>query len=617
MFWPATGSRQLAIAFHLTLVTLVGGCSPSPTASDTSRQAAKSLPPILELGSQVTCWTASSPPCTGRGVLQVPDDISVLEGATQLAFGLRHGCLLDREGQVLCWGDALDGQLGVSAAEVPERHLGRPARGTPAPIPGAPRLESIDAGWLHTCGVATTGEVVCWGDNARGQLGRSDESSQARAVERIEGDTLAVALGGLHTCAVIAGVVRCWGDGSFGQLGDGEGSDSAVPVEVAGLPSAAIAVAAGGYHTCALLGDGSVWCWGDNRFGQLGDGTTDRQVTPVAVEGLLSPARSVVTGGSFSCALLTDGRVQCWGSDEMGELGDGERNGGSETPPRQLGAGLPVEGLASPVEQIAAGEVHACALAAGEGSEQELYCGGANDSGQLGDGSVTLRRTPVRFAALPADLAHSPIPAIEPPVEGLDVSYHSGRVDWSAAAAEGYRFGLMLATAGVDFRDPFLTAHWEHIRDAGLVRGAYHFYVAADDPKEQAHHFLSHVLLEPGDLRPVIDIESAKGLPPQDLADQLATFVDEIEATLGVQPIIYTGPTFWRDHVADARFANHPLWIAEYGVEEPRVPETWKQWHLWQWKGDAELPHVSPMVDLNRVHGGVDFESLRIAEHTE
>jgi lysozyme len=203
---------------------------------------------------------------------------------------------------------------------------------------------------------------------------------------------------------------------------------------------------------------------------------------------------------------------------------------------------------------------------------------------------------------------------VRSPAEGIDVSYHSGEVHWREAAREGFSFGLMLATAGVDFRDPYLAAHWEHIRDAGLVRGAYHFYVSDDDPMEQAHHFLSHVLLEPGDLRPVVDIESAASIAPRDLANQLWIFVSEIERVLGIAPIIYTGPRFWSDHVQDPRFADYPLWIAEYEVDQPKVPSTWKQWQLWQWKGDADLSKISPVVDLNRVHESVDFDSLRIPE---
>ena len=112
---------------------------------------------------------------------------------------------------------------------------------------------------------------------------------------------------------------------------------------------------------------------------------------------------------------------------------------------------------------------------------------------------------------------------------------------------------------------------WERMRQAGLVRGAYHYYVVGDDPLQQAHHFLSHVVLEPGDLLPVVDIEAAGDDAPADLAGQLMTFVGEIEAAIGVKPIIYTSPRFWRDHIRGSEFGAYPLWIAEYDVDQPRA----------------------------------------------
>ncbi|HVS66052.1 MAG TPA: GH25 family lysozyme [Thermoanaerobaculia bacterium] len=628
-----TGTRGSGALSLFVALALSAGCGAPPATTDTAPPATRTadpgaqpldpaeLQPLLALGSQVTCWLHAEVPatssigCIGRPVLQALADSRALARARGLTLGLRHGCLLREDGEVACWGDGLDGQLGVVASRIPERHLGRPARESPEPVPGAPVLAALEAGWLHTCGLTPTGAVFCWGDDARGQLGRAEAGPEARAVEGLPDGVFALAAGGLHTCIVTAeGRVQCWGDGSFGQLGDGEAADARSPVEVSGLAGAATAVAAGGYHTCARLADGSVSCWGDNRFGQLGDGTTERRLSAVTVDGLAAPARAIAAGGVFTCALLEDGRVQCWGSDEMGELGDGEPAGDSSPPRSRLEPAAPVGRLPGPAARVMAGELHACAEITPEGGPPELYCWGVNDSGQLGDGTTELRQAAVRFEGVAADLADPAIPAPSPPFEGLDVSYHSGRVDWRAAAAEGFRFGLMLATAGVDFRDPFLTAHWEHIRDAGLVRGAYHFYVSADDPEEQAHHFLSHVLLEPGDLRPVVDIESASTQAPGELADQLAVFVAEIESVLGVGPIIYTGPTFWRDHVADPRFAAYPLWIAEYGVDAPVVPDPWDRWHLWQWRGNADLPHVSPVVDLDRVHAEVDFDALRMPE---
>jgi GH25 family lysozyme M1 (1,4-beta-N-acetylmuramidase)/alpha-tubulin suppressor-like RCC1 family protein len=564
------------------------------------------------VGSQVTCVTGRETACAGRGIFQIPADLGALTEAVALVFGLRHGCLLDRDHHVRCWGDALDGQLGVPAAAVTQRHLGRPARAEAAPVPGAPELVELTAGWLHTCGSTRAGGVVCWGDNARGQLGRGGDAPEAAPVPGLEGGVHALSAGGLHTCAIDAGgAVRCWGDGSLGQLGAGDGGDSATPSAVLGLSAPASEVAAGAYHSCARLADGAVECWGDNRFGQLGDGTRERRRQATPVRGLAGPARAVVAGASFSCALLEDGRVQCWGSNEFGELGAGiaERElaapGGLDA---FASAGAFVAGLPGEVETLRAAEIHACArTVAGD-----IECWGGNESGQLGDGTVATRPAPVAWRGDGPEFPRPATAALTSPVEGIDVSYHSGRVDWAAAHAAGYRFGLMLATAGVDFRDPFLAAHWESIRQAGLVRGAYHFFVAADDPAAQAHHFLSHVVLEPGDLPPVVDIESATDQAPADLTARLETFLAEIEAAIGVKPIIYTSPVFWRDRVRDHDLGGYPLWIAEYQVDQPIVPAGWSQWHVWQWRDNAELPHIAPVVDLNRLHPGVDLARFLI-----
>lgn len=313
-----------------------------------------------------------------------------------------------------------------------------------------------------------------------------------------------------------------------------------------------------------------------------------------------------MSGFSFSCALLADGRVQCWGSDELGELG----TGGDGAPPASVSAPPAprvVDGIGGPAIALEADGNHACAQR-GDGT---VHCWGSNAWGQLGDGSVATGRRPVRWLGKSAPRPRPPLAASSvAPLRGLDVSYHSGHVDWAAAVARGDRFGLTLATAGVDFCDPFFFDHWEGMRQAGLVRGAYHFFVADDDAEEQAHHFLAQVPFEPGDLLPVVDIESRKR-PVPDLPARLRRFLDVVERSIGARPIIYTGPTFWRANMT-AEFGDYPLWIAEYDVDAPQVPEGWKQWHLWQWRGNAELPEIAPVVDLNRVHPDVELGRLLI-----
>ncbi len=611
----------------LALLALSACGRPAPTGGPGREDGAEpGTPPVarhLFLGSQITCVTGEVTRCVGEADFQLPGDPRVLDDARVVDFGLRHGCLLRDDGQPMCWGCTSEGELGVGPEGVSELRRGRPCSTHPMPTPGAPRLLTLASGWLHTCGITRDHRVVCWGDDSLDQLGRSASAKKLGPgpgpVEGLppatEAAAEALAAGSEHTCALLAdGRVACWGDGSEGQLGDGTARDSARPVLVQGLSGPATALAAGAYHTCALLADGSVACWGENRFGQVGDGTRTQRPTAVAVTGLPGPARSLVAGASFNCALLADGGVSCWGSNEMGELGVGTRavpplSGRTPPPPPPQGRVETLPGRATAL--VAAGN-HACALL----EEGSVWCWGANEYGQLGDGTLEERDRPVEWQGRGAPLPH-PEPAgadaAAGPLEGLDVSYHSGRVDWRAAAAQGSRFALTLATAGDDFRDPFFPCHWERMRQAGLLRGAYHFFVADDDPRQQARAFLSHVVYEPGDLVPVVDIEKVGPHPPRDLPQRLQAFVDEIEARLGVKPIIYTGPAFWNANFRGG-FGDYPLWLAQYGVDRPAVPAGWNRWIFWQWRGNADLPDVAPVVDLDRLGAGVDLSRLLIPE---
>jgi hypothetical protein len=135
----------------------------------------------------------------------------------------------------------------------------------------------------------------------------------------------AIAAGGVHTCALTsAGGVKCWGYNPYGQLGDGTTTGRSTPVPVSGLAGGVAALAAGSIHTCALTSAGAVKCWGNNIYGQLGDGTTTERHTPVAVSGLASGVAALAAAGSgHTCALTGAGAVKCWGRNGHGALGDG------------------------------------------------------------------------------------------------------------------------------------------------------------------------------------------------------------------------------------------------------------------------------------------------------
>ena len=208
--------------------------------------------------------------------------------------------------------------------------------------------------------------------------------------------------------------------------------------------------------------------------------------------------------------------------------------------------------------------------------------------------------------AAPSPAAPGAAPARAPALRhGIDVSWHSGTVDWTAVATAGHTFAVIKATEGLDLRDPAFAGHWKASAEAGLVRGAYHFFVTEDDPAAQAALFLSQVALQPGDLAPIVDIEVLGHGSAANVADRLRRWLELVGAHYGVKPIIYTSKRFWDAHVG-VPFADYPLWVAEYEVEAPALPLGWNRWHMWQWQGNATIPGVEKGADLSKVNLGAD-----------
>jgi alpha-tubulin suppressor-like RCC1 family protein len=198
--------------------------------------------------------------------------------------------------------------------------------------------------------------------------------------------------GAAHSCALTpAGAVLCWGDNSFGQLGDGSTvPSSSTPVPVTGLESGVMWLSVGSYHACAVTTAGAVLCWGENNVGQLGDGSTTNSATPVPVSSLSSDVTSVSAGYGHTCALTTTGGVLCWGDDTYGQLGDSNTTG--QTTP------VGVTNLTAGIASISAGFAHTCAVS----TSGAAMCWGLNIAGQLGTGSTdkTPNSTPQAVSAL-------------------------------------------------------------------------------------------------------------------------------------------------------------------------------------------------------------------------
>lgn len=300
-----------------------------------------------------------------------------------IAAGGFHTCVLTQTGKVKCWGNNVFGQLGDGTTI--DRNIQVDVIGLTSGV------SAIAAGDYHTCVLAATGEVKCWGDNRFGQIGDGTTTDRSTPIDVIGLTTgiSAITTGSTHSCALTAsGGVKCWGDNDYGQLGDGTTTDHYTPMDVQGLTSGVTAIIAGGFHTCALTASGGVKCWGLNYAGELGDGTTTYRYTPVDVQGLTSGVSVVATRWDHTCALTTSGGVKCWGENGYGQLGDGTTTN-SSTP-------MDVVGLTSGVNAISMGGNHTCALTISGG----VKCWGRGSEGQMGDGSTTSRSTPTDISGL-------------------------------------------------------------------------------------------------------------------------------------------------------------------------------------------------------------------------
>ncbi len=341
---------------------------------------------VVESG-EVVCWGGNEDGQLGDGTEEdstTPVEVVGLSSdARAIAVGMNHSCALLDTGGVQCWGSNTVGQLGSGSTG-----------GTSAPVAVvglSSGVQAIAAGGLHTCALLDSGAVRCWGVNLNGQLGNGTTNSANAPVEvtGLSSGATAIANGFMHTCALLdSGGVRCWGMNDRGQLGDGTTSDALAPVDVSGLPSGAQGISAGAYATCAVLESGAASCWGDNQFGQLGDGTATDASTPVDVEGLSSQATAVATGKTHTCALLDTGGVECWGANGIGQLGNGTM--AIETQP------MGVVDMDSGAQGISSNSTHTCALMDSGGIE----CWGYNPYGQLGDGSLSSRDIPVGVSDL-------------------------------------------------------------------------------------------------------------------------------------------------------------------------------------------------------------------------
>jgi alpha-tubulin suppressor-like RCC1 family protein len=296
---------------------------------------------------------------------------------------------------VRCWGGNGSGQLGINNTT----SFGDDPGEMPAPnaLVGA-AFDQVDSGTEHVCALLGGASVVCWGGNTYGQLGLGNTASLGDA----PGELPAVGVGGLgpiaqisahqQTCVVhVNGSARCWGRNSSGALGLGNTSNlgdgpGEMPPPLLNLGGPVASISTGGSHVCALMQTGRVRCWGENFYGSLGIGTSNDigdnpgEMPPPEADTGPGTVVQVGVGGNFTCALIDDGSVRCWGFGAWGQLGGANSHVGNspgDMPP-------PIVNVGGNVVQIAVGGSHTCALL----DNGAVRCWGDNSSGKLGYGHV-------------------------------------------------------------------------------------------------------------------------------------------------------------------------------------------------------------------------------------
>ncbi|MET0244939.1 MAG: GH25 family lysozyme [Flavitalea sp.] len=198
-------------------------------------------------------------------------------------------------------------------------------------------------------------------------------------------------------------------------------------------------------------------------------------------------------------------------------------------------------------------------------------------------------------------------------IHGIDVSKYQRVIDWESVREMKVQdisigFGFIKATEGLGNRDPRFRQNWRRAKDAGVVRGAYHFFLATKSGKQQAENFISSVELMKGDLPPVLDVEQTYGVPAFKVRERVKEWLTVVENFYGIRPIIYTNVDFYNQYLKD-EFDEYPLWVAHY-LQKNR-PRIHRPWIFWQHSEQGRVNGILQKVDFNVFNGdSTEFEEL-------
>ncbi len=333
---------------------------------------------------------------------QVPVAVATSQKLQDLRISWAHACGFTAANAAYCWGLNSTGQLGVGVASTSNcptvtDDAGKQCMPAATAVSGGLAFISITVGFRHSCGLARDGKAYCWGRNTEGQLGigAADAAEHSSPAAVAGGLTFSsISAGFAYTCGVTTtGQGYCWGNNNKGELGTGRNERTSVPTLVAGGLTFSSITASSAFTTCGVTTAQKAYCWGWNEYGQLGNANTDSlSYSPVAVSGTLTFA-SVYPATFHTCALSPAGAAYCWGGDADGQLGYARS-------PLTLCVGvrcnrvpdLVAGGLA--FATLSTSVFNSCGVTTLGGG----FCWGANDFGQLGNGSTTPRNSPVQVS---------------------------------------------------------------------------------------------------------------------------------------------------------------------------------------------------------------------------